>query len=427
VLLVIGRVAVGLVLGIVAIGVAAGVAMALAGAVPAPVIFLGTGGIVLVAGLFATAWLATARAGLAAGTRRAVTVVTAAGVSALVAAVVLRPDGGSVEQAEPVPGVRFATLPTGSTLAYVRVAGSAAGSGRQAPIVFLHGGPGVADMAGDLALLRGLTGSGRDLVLYDQVGAGRSSRLDDPTSYTLDRDLADLSALLDALRIDRTVLVAHSYGATLAAAFAAAAPGRVEQFIAIAPGQVRPYDVDYGAGMVGRLTRAQQFAVYGSLLEPRGLFTWLLTQVSPRAAHAIAGDREMDARFDRLYERTYPGLHCDGRDPATADPPLPRALGFYTNAIKRVIPDLRPRLTHVDAPMLVIKPQCDYLPWRFGADLARALPNAELVYIRGAGHSAYTERHDVVLATIRAFIEGRPLPTPVRADLEPPDDLLGPR
>jgi proline iminopeptidase len=285
----------------------------------------------------------------------------------------------------------------------------------------------VADMAGDLALLRSLTETGRDLLLYDQVGAGRSGRLDDPTSYTLDRDVADLTSLLDALRIDSAVLLAHSYGATLAAAFAAAAPGSVERFIAISPGQVRPYAVDYGAGMVGRLTGAQQFAVYGELLEPRALFTWLLTQVSPRAAHPIAGDREMDARFDRLYERTFPGLYCDARDPATADPPLPRALGFYTNAIKRTIPDLRPRLAHVDAPTLIIKPQCDYLPWRFGADLARALPNAELVYIRGAGHSAYTERHDVVFGTMRAFIEGRPLPTPVRADLEPPDDLLGPR
>jgi pimeloyl-ACP methyl ester carboxylesterase len=92
-----------------------------------------------------------------------------------------------------------------------------------------------------------------------------------------------------------------------------------------------------------------------------------------------------------------------------------------------VIPDLRPRLAHVDTPTLIIKPQCDYLPWRFGADLARALPNAGLVYIRGAGHSAYTERDDVVLATRRAFIEERPLPVPVQEDTDPPQDLIGPR
>ena len=75
--LVLGRVVVGLALGIVAIGVAAGVAISLAAAVPSPVVFLGAGGLVLVGGLSATAWLATVRAGLAVGTRRAVIIVTA--------------------------------------------------------------------------------------------------------------------------------------------------------------------------------------------------------------------------------------------------------------------------------------------------------------------------------------------------------------
>jgi hypothetical protein len=59
--------------------------------------------------------------------------------------------------------------------------------------------------------------------------------------------------------------------------------------------------------------------------------------------------------------------------------------------------------------------------------LAGALPNAELVYVRGAGHSAYTEQHEMVMAAIGAFVEDRQLPLPVRADLEPPGDLVGRR
>jgi proline iminopeptidase len=424
-LLVVARIALGLALGIVAIGVAAAAAMATASLAPSPYAVLGAGLLLLVVGLFATVWIATARAGLAAGSRKAAAFVAAATVSAIVATAVLRP-GGSVTTAEPVPGMRFATLPTGSTIAYVRIAATRIADEAPAPIVFLHGGPGVADMSGDLALLRDLTETGRDLILYDQVGAGHSGRLEDPASYTLDRDVADLSALLDALGIDRAVLVAHSYGATVAAAFAASFPQRVDKFVAIAPGQIRPYPVDFGTGMVARLTRGQQVAVYGRLLSPRALFAWLLTQVSPRAARSVAGDQEMDARFDRLYELTYPGLYCDARDPASADPSLPHSLGFYTNAVRRVIPDLRPRLGRVDAPALVIKPQCDYLPWRFGTDLAAALPNAELVYVRGAGHSAYTEQHDLVIATIRAFLEDRQLPVPTWSSSEPPADLDSP-
>ena len=58
--------------------------------------------------------------------------------------------------------------------------------------------------------------------------------------------------------------------------------------------------------------------------------------------------------------------------------------------------------------------------------MVRALRRAR-DHVRGAGHSAYTERHDVMLATIRAFIEDRPLPFPVQAEANPPQDLNGPR
>jgi proline iminopeptidase len=92
----------------------------------------------------------------------------------------------------------------------------------------------------------------------------------------------------------------------------------------------------------------------------------------------------------------------------------------------RRIPDLRPALAGVTAPAIVIKPQCDYLPWTFGTDLVDALPNADLVYLRGAGHSLYVERPDEVGGLIEAFLTGEELPIPPITDLAPPPDLDGP-
>jgi pimeloyl-ACP methyl ester carboxylesterase len=73
-----------------------------------------------------------------------------AGVAVFVVTVLL-PVGDPRLPPAPVAGQRQWALPTGSRIAYVRV--PAAGRPRPTPVVFLHGGPGVADMAGDAAYL----------------------------------------------------------------------------------------------------------------------------------------------------------------------------------------------------------------------------------------------------------------------------------
>ena len=40
----------------------------------------------------------------------------------------------------------------------------------------------------------------------------------------------------------------------------------------------------------------------------------------------------------------------------------------------------------------------------------QALPNAELVYLRRAGHNLYQDQPAAFLAVVRAFLTGRPAP-----------------
>lgn len=69
------------------------------------------------------------------------------------------------------------------------------------------------------------------VLTYDLRGHGLSST---PASgYSLDDMAGDLLALLDALGLERPVLVGHSYGADIALYLAAAHPGRVADVIAI--------------------------------------------------------------------------------------------------------------------------------------------------------------------------------------------------
>ncbi len=419
VLRLVGRAVVGFVGLVLSVVLALGAVMAAARTSASPVAFLGTGLVVLAGGSAAAGWLATARSRLT--TRRRVQVAGAtAAITSAVVAVSLAPPNQPPPQPADVPGMQLVNLATGSRLAYVRAAG--AEPRQPETVVFLHGGPGVADMAGDLEFFGQLTQDGYDVVLYDQIGAGHSARLENPADYSLDRDVADLRALLDHLDIERAALIGHSYGGTLAAAYVAEHPDRVSKVAFLTPGEIRPHAVSYGTGMVSRLPDDRRLQLNLALIEPRSLVGWLLSQVNPAAAHAFSDDAEMDARFDRITALAQPGLSCA---PPT-ELPRPSGLGSYTNAMIRSVPDLRGDLARVHAPALVVKPQCDYLPWVFGTDIAAAMPNARLVYLRDAGHSLYAEEPAEVLALLRAFLAGTPLPIEPATDLAPPPDLDGP-
>jgi pimeloyl-ACP methyl ester carboxylesterase len=134
----------------------------------------------------------------------------------------------------PVDGEALWELPTGSRIAYVHLPPNKATT-PSGPLVFLHGGTGVADMRGDIQYFGQLTLDGYDVYVYDSLGSGRSSRLDDPRGYTLKRDVDDLAEIRQQIGAERLTL-GHSYGAVVAAAFFARQPESVAQVVFCSPG-----------------------------------------------------------------------------------------------------------------------------------------------------------------------------------------------
>ena len=393
-----------------------------------PVVFLGAGLVVFLAVLAAGVVLATRRRP-AEGRRRARLVAfgawALAGIVVFVATVLV-PVGDPRRPPAPVAGQRFWDLPTGSRIAYVeRPAG---GRPRPTPVGVVHGGPGIAGMAGDTAFFGRLAGDGYDVWVYDQVGTGRSSRLADPRRYDIAREVADLEAVRERIGADRLVLIGHSWGGQVAAAYLAAHPGHVAKVVFSSPGALAPAVDDRSGGRVrARLTRGQQLRLYRLLAWPRVLVAWTLLQLDPRAAHAFAGDAEMDARNDRVYNAGRAGAHCRDADPG----PALHGLGFYAyqfpqSAAARPWADPRPALARLHTPALVIKGSCDYLSWSSGMAYLRAVPGSRLVYLHHAGHNSYQDQPAAFLATVRAFLAGRPLPEPARTGAAVPADYEGP-
>lgn len=301
------------------------------------------------------------------------------------------------------PGAGVWRTPDGGWLAHGVVrAAQATGS----PVVVLHGGPGVPDTAGLLEVYGPLAGLGHDVWAYEQRGAGRSSRLADPSGYGVELDVADLELVRRSIGAERMILVGHSYGAYLATAYAAEHPERVERAVLTSPGDLDPARA--AGNPLDRLSPSQGWDVYRELLSPRALLTYALVQVNPAAARALAGDAEVDARQDRVVSAASPGLHCPGASRREI-----HGTGFYANTARSAWrrppdPDLRERLGHPDIPVLVITGECDYLDRQAAAGYLTAYPDSRLLHLPGAGHDLYLDQPETVRAAVADFLRGHP-------------------
>ena len=107
-----------------------------------------------------------------------------------------------------------------------------------APVIFyLHGGPGYNSHS-----FRELVGddlSGFRVIYADQRGAGRSLA-DTGADLGVAAMAEDVFAILDALRLPRVTLLAHGFGAMVAAAAAQRAPERLERLILVNPWVTMP-------------------------------------------------------------------------------------------------------------------------------------------------------------------------------------------
>lgn len=89
---------------------------------------------------------------------------------------------------------------------------------RGSNIVCLHGGPGASH--GYLLSLADLAKKGHMVVLYDQLGCGRSQMPKNPALFTIERGVEDLEHFRKKMKLGKIHLFGSSYGGLLAIAYA---------------------------------------------------------------------------------------------------------------------------------------------------------------------------------------------------------------
>lgn len=114
-------------------------------------------------------------------------------------------------------------VPVEGGAVYVRVNGDI-GKSSTIPVLFISGGPG-GNHAGFAGLL-GLADE-RPVILYDQLGSGKSDRPDDPANWRVERYVEELESVRRAVGAEKLHLVGQSWGSAVALEYAVQYPERV--------------------------------------------------------------------------------------------------------------------------------------------------------------------------------------------------------
>src|SRR5229473_4253645 len=253
--------------------------------------------------------------------------------------------------------------------------------GAGSPVVLLHGNPGSCQ---DWSRLYGPLAAARyQAFAFDRPGHGHSDRPSHNGDVTVEVQARMLCAALDELRVERPILVGHSWGGALALAYALAYPRDVSGLVLLAPA------VYLGDDGVSFLSKLPAWPVIGDIVN--FLFTPLIGAwvVRTDLAKAFAPDR-----VPKKYLRH-----------VLSEWTRPKKVKWYSvddALLNESLPKLSPRYSDISVPVVIMTGDSDQIvPAKENAHrLYEALPHAELIVLEKTGHQIPFTRPDAVVDAI---------------------------
>jgi proline iminopeptidase len=262
--------------------------------------------------------------------------------------------------------------------------------GAGAPLIIVHGGPGMSHdyLAPQLV---DLLASEYRLVFYDQRASGRSSGVEDTAGLTMGQFVEDLEGLRLALGLEQLDLLGHSFGGLLAMYYAAEYPQAINKLLLVdsspASWQLNfPYFRQTIAERQTEMDREEM----ARLLSAPGARSDPLT---------------MD-RYYKLFFRTF-----------FNDPQLSESLELgideqwlEKNAITggRIWEsigeyDIHDRLGRINAPTLILHGTGSVLAMEGAEAIAARIPRSRLIRFRDVGHFPYVEAPESFAAAVKGI------------------------
>ncbi|WP_167855598.1 alpha/beta fold hydrolase [Hymenobacter fodinae] len=264
-------------------------------------------------------------------------------------------------------------------------------SGQGVPCVFVHGGPGA--WSGMPEALAGPSLEDKlQMIWLDQRGSGRSQN-DPAHNYSLDRLVQDLEDVRQQLGLESWVVMAHSFGGTIATEYAARYPQRVRGLVLL------NCTLNLHEAMKSTLKNGLKFV-----------------QVPDKAPY-LDESKPLDERFGmlmpeltaqngwfKLQYTTEAGhqkvTEADKGNPGTGE------FGGYGFSLPDYRKDFTLLTPQIQAPVLVVTGKTDYCVGPNHYKMFR-FPNQQVVQMR-TGHVPFVEEPEAFRKAVLSFVKKLP-------------------
>lgn len=247
------------------------------------------------------------------------------------------------------------------------------GTGR--PVVCLHGLEG--NRTHFYWLTRQIRGNELSLLLFDQRGAGLSTR--PRRAASMEQIADDTVALMDVLGISSASVIGISMGGMVAQHLALRHPARVHRLVI---GCSAPTGKTVSAANLPGAT-------------------------DPGTLHDIPVEekiaRSLRVEFSEAYRARHPNLAEFLREEYRAHPPDPQQVAWRMAALHAH--DVLDRLGSIHCETIILAARCDaVISWQNSVLMAERMPNARLHVFESAGHRFWDEQEEEAGAIVRAFL-----------------------
>ncbi|MBM3147210.1 MAG: proline iminopeptidase-family hydrolase [Actinobacteria bacterium] len=271
--------------------------------------------------------------------------------------------------------------------------GLTSAGGKRPPLLVLHGGPGIPhDYLDPLAEL---AHDGRDVVFYDQVGCGESTRPHDPSVWSVDLFVEELENVRRGLGLERVHILGQSWGGMLALDYAVRRPQGVAGLVLADTAPSMEQWVAESARLRAELpddvrTTLEEHEAAGTIESPE----YQAAMMAFYAEHVCRADP-----WPEYVERAFSALEEDSEVYNTMWGPNEFTC---TGSLKTW--DVRDRLADIDIPTLVVCGRHDEATPAIAQTLVDGIPGAESHIFEDSSHLPHAEEPDAYRAVIEEFL-----------------------
>jgi proline iminopeptidase len=262
--------------------------------------------------------------------------------------------------------------------------------GTGTPILIINGGPGL-NSDGFVDLAKTLSAQNQTII-YDQRGTGKSVMQIDASSITMELMIDDIENLRKELKIERWIILGHSFGGMLASYYATIHPSRIISMILSSSGGMDLDLLSYVSKNINaRLTPQQQ------------------DSASYWSQKINNGDTSYFARWQRakvlanayVYDKKYALPIAERLTQSDL-----RVNNLIWQNMQKIKFNCAPKLSTFTKPVLIIQGKQDIIEEWTSQKANKILKNSKLVILDHCVHYGWLDNRDMYLSEVEKFISG---------------------